>query len=118
MAADSAYASATSYTQTVSGYIRNYITANYATTTAVTSSANTLHNEITANTAALSTLSGRVDTIEPKANSALQGFKLTGTSATTGTDNQTTQYGAVANFTTGGNATLDLSNLIIDCGDF
>jgi len=117
-AAASAYTSATSYTQTVSGYIRNYITANYATTTAVTNSANTLHNEITANTAALGTLSGRVDTIEPLVNSALQGFKMTGTSATSVSGNQTKQSGAIANYTAGGLATLDLSNLVIDCGDF
>lgn len=53
----------------------------------------------------------------PKINSALQSFKLTGTSATT-TGNQSSQYGAVANYTAEGNATLDLSNLVIDCGDF
>lgn len=53
----------------------------------------------------------------PKINSALQSFKLTGTSATT-TGNQSSQYGAVANYTAEGNATLDLSNIVIDCGDF
>ena len=64
-----------------------------------------------------SALSASVQTIEIKANSALQGFEFTGTNVTT-SGTQTIQSGAKANYTTGGTATLDLSELVIDCGNW
>ena len=109
----SAFSSGVAYTNKVSGAVLTEVASKYATTGAL----ETEKGRIDTTIQSLSTLSGRVDTIEPKANKALQGFKLTG-SGTTYTGDQSQQSGAIGNFTSGGNATLDLSGLVIDCGDF
>ena len=105
--------SANNYTNQVSGAVLTEVSNKYATTGAL----ETEKGRIDTTIQSLSALSGRVDTIEPKANSALQGFAFAGTGITT-TGNQSEQSGAIADFTSGGNATLNLNSLVIDCGDF
>ena len=113
--ASAALANAKTYTDEVSESVLSAVSATYATI----ENLNTVSSNVSKNTQDIATLSGSVVTIEPKANSALQGFELTGTGASSGaTDSETIQCGAVANFTTGGTATLDLSSLVIDCGEF
>ena len=111
--AGNVYASANSYTNQVSGAVLTEVSNNYATKDAL----ETEKGRIDTTIQSLSTLSGRVDTIEPKANEALQGFAFAGTGITT-TGTQSEQSGAIADFTSGGNATLNLNSLVIDCGDF
>ena len=59
-------------------------------------------------------LSASTQTIEQTANKAINKFEL---SVIDGTPSST-QSGAKAMYVTGGTATLDLTELIIDCGDF
>lgn len=76
----------------------------------------TLSGEVVTNETNISELSASTQTIETKANSAIQGYGL-GT-VETSAPNCTTQSGARATYTSGGTATLDLTNLVIDCGTF
>lgn len=61
-------------------------------------------------------LSAATQGIETTANSALQGYALG--SVSTGDAHYSTQSGAKTSYTAGGTAKLDLSELIIDCGNF
>ena len=108
-ATGNAYTKATGYTNTVSGYIKNALTG-YATTGTVhdiNQSAVTINGKVL-------DLSGATQAIEATANSALQTFQLGTVSTGTATSNQSGAYSK----TQGTTVTLDLSNLIIDCGDF
>ena len=110
-------ASASAISLTVSGNIKTHLDATYWTSGKTEQEIMNAVASASSVGSDLNDLSGSVVTLEPKVNSALQGFELTGDSATTeGT--QSTQSGAKANYTTGGTATLDLSELIIDCGDW
>ena len=113
-AKDSVYSSAVSYTDGAISDALDTVANDYVTNTEF----NNLNDVVTGHTSAIASADTRLTAVENIANSALQGFQLSGTSASTVSGNETTQYGAVANFTSGGNATLDLSALVIDCGDF
>jgi len=123
---DTAITSAQSYTNTVSGDISNYLYNNYWNSATTQENLNAINSQTETLTSNLQNLSGAVSAfsanvvtdIVPKVNSALQGFGFTGDGVTQGTGNQTLQSGAKADYTTGGTATLDLTELIIDCGDW
>ena len=115
-ASGAAVTSANSYTDTklADYYTTGQVDAKLSTINTNTGKLSTDLTELSGSTTALS---ASVQTIETKANSALQGFEFTGTNVTT-SGTQTIQSGAKANYTAGGTATLDLSELSIDCGDW
>ena len=108
-ASASAVTVASKYTDKVSGDVATYIYETLATSASVKTVSDKL-NEVDGD---LEELSASTITIESTANSALQSFKL-GTLASS----SSTQSGAKAGYTAGGAATLDLTYLVIDCGDF
>ena len=134
-ASGSAVTTAKNYTDEVSGNIETHLLGTYATSSATISEiAKASGNAVTeANTHTdtvsgyistnLNTLSGSVTSlsasvvsIETTANKAINVFEL---NTINGTDSSTTeQSGAKAKYTQGGAAMLDLSGLIIDCGEW
>lgn len=115
-ASGAAVTSANSYTDTK---LADYYTTGQVDIKLSTINTNTgkLSTDLAELSGSTTALSASVQTIETKANSALQGFEFTGTNVTT-SGTQTIQSGAKANYTTGGTATLDLSELVIDCGNW
>ena len=63
----------------------------------------------------VSALSSTVQTVQTTANNALNSFEL---GIIDSANASTTQSGARAMYTAGGSGKLDLSNLVIDCGEF
>ena len=110
---DTAITSAAGYTNEVSGNIASTLLTGYWTSATTQEKLNTITGNTSQTQTDLSTLTGSVDAIEPKANAALNAFNLG-----TVSDASSTQSGAKAAYTAGGAATLDLSSLVIDCGDW
>ena len=110
---DTAITRAAGYTNEVSGNIASTLLTGYWTSATTQEKLNTITGNTSQTQTDLSTLTGRVDAIEPKANAALNAFNLG-----TVSDASSTQSGAKAAYTAGGAATLDLSSLVIDCGDW
>ena len=104
-AKDAAISSAKTYVDTKLG--------DYALSADVNTISGAIETRINGVVSNIETLSASTVAAETKANSALQGFELGAVSTASAT-----QSGAKAAFTTGGTATLDLSELVIDCGDF
>ena len=122
-ASANAISSAKTYIDAVSGNIESHFgeyvnSANMHTIiTGIETNVNNLDTGLAYVSGQVDTLSASVISIKADADKALDGFELTG-SGSTKSGTQTTQSGAKANYTTGGTATLDLSELVIDCGDF
>ena len=119
-AISSAITSAKSYVDSVSGYIVTFFSGNYATSAdtylaidAVKTRIDTTDENLESLSGSVIELSGSVESIKETADAALNEFKLETVSNPT-----TTQSGAKASYVNGGGATLDLSGLVIDCGDF
>jgi len=108
-------------TNAASGYAAyTTVTAHTADTTihVTTTDKTTWNDAATAITQHIGDTNVHVTTADKtKWNEALQGFELTGTGASS-TGTQSTQCGVIANYTTGGTATLDLSAIVIDCGEW
>lgn len=119
---------AKNYTEEVSGNIKTHLLGTYATSSATISEiaqasgnsvayTNTVSGYISTNISTLSgsvtALSASVVSIETTANKALNEFKVGTVDVAT-----TEQSGAKAKYTQGGAAMLDLSGLIIDCGEW
>ena len=107
--------------KTASGNIATHLTSTYATSadthaaiSGVSQSVDTLTNNLSNLSGATSALSASVVSVKSTADSALQSFQLGEISG----NGNTTQSGAKASYTDGGSAKLDLSNLVIDCGEF
>lgn len=112
------YNASTAYTKQASGHIESTINALSGSVVSIegrVSKNETDIGNLNTKVTNLEKFSGHVETvIVPKVNSALQGFELKAIEGS----GKTTQSGAKADYTAGGNAILDLSNLVIDCGDF
>ena len=89
---------------------------NYATKDYVTGITSPLTSRIETAEGRIDTLSGDVETLKTLAGNALSGYTLGSVSDSDA--NYTTQSGAKAAYTAGGNAVLDLTGLVIDCGSF
>ncbi len=119
-ASGNVYKSSTAYTNTVSGYIETTIRNEYATSSDthnaisdVSDKIDTTNQKVETLSGSVIGLSGSVISVKATADAALNEFKLGTVSSPT-----STQSGAKAAYVTGGSATLDLSELVIDCGDF
>ena len=119
-ASGNVYKSSTAYTNTVSGYIETTIRNEYATSSDTHNAISDVSDKIDTTNQIVETLSGSVIglsgsviSVKATADAALNEFKLGTVSSPT-----STQSGAKASYVTGGSATLDLSELVIDCGDF
>ena len=119
-ASGNVYKSSTAYTKQVSGYIETTIRNEYATSSDthnaisdVSDKIDTTNQKVETLSGSVIGLSGSVISVKATADAALNEFKLGTVSSPT-----STQSGAKAAYVTGGSATLDLSELVIDCGDF
>lgn len=119
-AKEEAITSAQNYTNTVSGYIATTLTGSYWTSATTQGKLDTITGDVSELAGRVSdteddieALSSQTQTIETTANAALNAFTLD-----TVSNAGSTQSGAKAAYTAGGGAVLDLSELVIDCGNW
>ena len=115
-----AITTAKNYTDTVSGYIATTLTGSYWTSATTQGKLDTITGDVSELAGRVSdteddieALSSQTQTIETTANAALNAFTLD-----TVSNAGSTQSGAKAAYTAGGGAVLDLSELVIDCGNW
>ena len=114
IASGNAYNSATAYTKQVSGNIANHFTK-YATSANVHNAITNVDGKVTELDNKYGAFSANMTNVYvPKINSALQGFQLGTVATATADSNQSSAFTKTSNNI----VTLDLSNLVIDCGDF
>ena len=113
-ASANAYNLASAYTKEVSGNIANNF-SKYATSANVHNAIANVDGKVTGLDEKYGAFSANMTNVYvPKINSALQGFKLGTVASATADSNQSSAFTKTSNNI----VTLDLSNLVIDCGDF
>ena len=113
-ASANAYNLASAYTKEVSGNIANNF-SKYATSANVHNAIANVDGKVTGLDEKYGAFSANMTNVYvPKINSALQGFQLGTVASATADSNQSSAFTKTSNNI----VTLDLSNLVIDCGDF
>jgi len=115
-----AISSSKTYTDAVSGYIATTLTGSYWTSATTQGKLDTITGDVSKLAGRVSDTEGDIEAlstqtmiIEATANAALNAFTLD-----TVSNAGSTQSGAKAAYTAGGGAVLDLSELVIDCGNW